>query len=239
MPRDMGRSAFLTVVLSITVTAATYLGLHFVVKPRLPVHAVDVPSLTGLSAEQARGLLEPRGLLLILDEERQDGTVAPGTLMDQRPLAGSRLRRGEDVHAVVAKAPAPVKVPKLAGLTVDAARDALDQQKLKVGTVVEAPSATLAKGQVIGSMPAAGADAKADTTIDLQVSAGPAAQAVPSVLGKSRSGAKALLEKSGFAVGAVKYGSNDDYDSGVVIRQDPAANAQAAPGSKIDLTIND
>jgi serine/threonine-protein kinase len=235
----MARSAFLTVFLSIVVTTATYLGLHFVVKPRLPVPAVDVPSLTGLTAEQARGLLEPRGLLLILDEERQDATAPPGTLMDQRPLAGSRLRRGEDVHAVVARAMALVKVPKLAGLTVDAARDLLEQQKLKIGSVAEASSATLPKGQIIASTPAAGAEAKPDATIDLQVSAGPAAQPVPSVVGKSRSGAKALLEKSGFAVGAVKYGSNDDYDSGVVIRQDPAANAQAAPGSKVDLTIND
>jgi len=198
MPRHMARSAFLTVVLSITVTTATYLGLHFVVKPRLPVHAVDVPSLTGLTPEQARGLLEPRGLLLILDEERPEAGVAPGTLMDQRPLAGSRLRRGEDVHAVVSKAAAPVKVPRLAGLTVDAARDLLDQQKLKVGAVVEATSPTVAKGQIIGSTPAAGADAKADATVDLQVSSGPAAAAVPSVVGKSRSGAKTVLEKAGF-----------------------------------------
>jgi serine/threonine-protein kinase len=220
-------------------TTATYMAMHFVVKPRLPVHAVDVPSLTGLTPDQARGLLEPRGLLLILDEERADDRAPPGTLVDQRPLAGSRLRRGEDVHAAVAKAAAPSKVPKVAALTVDAARDLLEQAKLKVGAVTEAPSATLAKGQIIGSSPQAGAEVRADSAVDLQVSAGPSAQPVPSVLGKSRSTAKALLEKAGFAVGSLKYGSNDDYDSGVVIRQDPAANAPAAPGSKVDLTIND
>src|ERR1700761_8644047 len=98
----MGRQALLTIVLSITMTTATYMALHFVVKPRLPVHAVDVPSLQGLTAEQARGLLEPRGLLLILDEERASEEHLPaGTLMDQRPLAGSRMRRGEDVHAAL------------------------------------------------------------------------------------------------------------------------------------------
>jgi len=37
----------------------------------------------------------------------------------------------------------------------------------------------------------------------------------------------------------VKYGSNDDFDTGVVIKQDPAANAPATPGSKVDLTVND
>ncbi len=100
----MGRHVVLTVVLSAAVTAATYLAMHFLVEPHLPVHAVDVPSLTGLTPEQARGLLEPRGLLLILDEERPDEHVAPGTCIDQRPMAGSRLRRGEDVHAALALA---------------------------------------------------------------------------------------------------------------------------------------
>ncbi len=232
----MGRSAALTIVLSIAFTAATYLGMHFVVLPRLPVHAVDVPSLSGLTPEQARGLLEPRGLLLILDEERPDERAAPGTLVDQRPLAGSRLRRGEDVHAAVAKA---VRVPKLVGMTVDAARDALEQLKMKAGAVTEVSSATAPKGQVLTQAPTAGAEARADATVDLQVSSGPAAQPVPSVIGKSRSGAKDALEKAGFAVGTLHVGSNDDYDSGIVIRQQPAANTQAPPGTKVDLTIND
>jgi serine/threonine-protein kinase len=232
----MGRSAALTIVLAVGFTTATYLGMHFVVLPRLPVHAVDVPSLSGLSPEQARGLLEPRGLLLILDEERPDERAAPGTLVDQRPLAGSRLRRGEDVHAAVAKA---VRMPKLVGMTVDAARDALDGLKLKPGAVTEVSSATAPKGQVLAQNPVPGAEGRPDGTVDLQVSGGPAATAVPSVIGKSKSSAKDLLEKAGFAVGTMHMGSNDDYDSGIVIRQQPAANTQAPPGTKIDLTIND
>ena len=232
----MGRNALLTIVLAIGFTTATYLGMHFVVLPRLPVHAVDVPSLSGLTPDQARGLLEPRGLLLILDEERPDERAAPGTLIDQRPLAGSRLRRGEDVHAAVAKA---VRMPKVVGLTVDAARDALDQIKLKPGAVSEVPSATVPKGQIVAQNPAPGAEGRPDGTVDLQVSSGPAAVAVPSVIGKSKSGAKDVLEKAGFAVGTLHVGSNDDYDSGIVIRQQPPANTQAAPGTKIDLTIND
>ena len=232
----MGRNALLTIVLAIGFTTATYLGMHFVVLPRLPVHAVDVPSLSGLTPDQARGLLEPRGLLLILDEERPDERATPGTLIDQRPLAGSRLRRGEDVHAAVAKA---VRMPKLVGLTADAARDALDGLKLKPGAVTDVSSATVPKGQVLAQNPVPGAEGRPDGTVDLQVSSGPAAAAVPSVIGKSKSTATDLLQKAGFAVGTLHVGSNDDYDTGIVIRQQPAANTQAAPGTKVDLTIND
>lgn len=235
----MGRHVLLTVVLSVVMTTATYLALHFLVDPRLPVRAVDVPSLDGLTTEQARGLLEPRGLLLIVDEERSDPHAAPGTLIDQRPLPGSRLRRGDDVHVALATAAATVKVPSLAGLTVDAARSLLEPLKLKVGRLTDTPSATVAKGQVVTSTPPPGAEAKVDSALDLQISSGPAAAPVPSLLGKSRSKAKEILEKAGFAVGSIHYGSNDDYDGGLVIRQNPAANAVAPPGTKVDLTIND
>ena len=226
-------------LLSVVATAATYLGMHFVVEPRLPVNAVEVPPIAGLSPEQARGLLEPRGLLLVLDAEKVDERVAPGTLCEQSPLGGSRLKRGDLVHASLARAGGPHLVPKVIGLTVDAARDAISEAKLHVGRTVDGPSDTVPRGQVAASSPEAGSEVKVETSIDLTLSTGPSTQPVPSVVGKRVSTAKQLLEKAGFAVGATKYGSNDDYDQGVVIGQNPPAGSQASPGVKIDLVVND
>jgi serine/threonine-protein kinase len=226
-------------MLSVAATALTYVAMHYLVEPRLPVNAAEVPPISGLSPEQARGLLEPRGLLLVLDAEKVDERVPPGTLCEQSPLGGSRLKRGDQVHASVAKAGGPHLVPKLVGLTVDAARDLLQQSKLRVGRVVEAPSDAVPRGQIAVSTPEAGSELKPDSTVDLTVSTGPSTQPVPSVIGKRMSKAKELLEKAGFAVGGTKYGSNDDYDQGVIIGQNPPAGSQASPGVKIDLTIND
>jgi serine/threonine-protein kinase len=234
----MGRT-FVTVIVSAVTSALVYLIMQLFVAPSLPVSTVEVPPLSGLSTEQSRGLLEPRGLLLVIDGERTDDRVAPGTVAEQHPLGGSRLKRGDAVHAQLARAPDPTHIPKLVGMTVDAARDALAAIKLKVGRVVEQPSDAQARGLVTESAPAAGADARPDTLVDLMVSAGPATQPVPSVIGKRMATAKGLLEKAGFAVGSTKYGSNDDYDQGVVISQNPPAGSQASPGVKIDLTIND
>jgi beta-lactam-binding protein with PASTA domain len=231
------RQIVLTILVSAAVSTGMYLALHLWVAPHLPVAAVEVPPLGGLSPEQARGLLDPRGLLLVLDGERVDGRVPPGTISDQRPLGGSRIRRGDAVHAQVGRA--AEHVPKLAGMTVEAAREALRAARLRPGRVAEAPSDHVAKGLVADCSPAAGAEAKPDAAVDLMVSAGPPTQPVPSVIGKARSAAKALLEKAGFAVGAIKYGSSEDYDQSVVIGQNPGAGSQANPGAKIDLTIND
>jgi serine/threonine-protein kinase len=233
------RRAFYLMLLSVGATALTYVGMHFFVAPRLPVGAVEVPPIVGLSPEQARGLLEPRGLLLVLDAEKVDERVPPGSLCEQSPLGGSRLRRGDLVHAWLARAGGPHLVPKVVGLTPDAARDLITGAKLKVGRITDGPSDTVPRGLVAASSPQPDAEVKADTAIDLTLSIGPSTKEVPKVIGKRLSSAKQLLEQAGFAVGGTKYGSNDDFDQGIIIGQNPAAGSQASPGVKIDLTIND
>jgi eukaryotic-like serine/threonine-protein kinase len=236
----MARSAsFTTGAITAIVTAATYLFMYFVVQPRLPVVEAEVPPIGGLSAEQARGLLEPRGLLLILDGEKVDERVPAGTLTAQQPLGGSRLRRGGEVHAFVATVPSSPTVPRLAGLAIDAAREALVKARLRAGNITETPSDSVPKGQVITTSPVMGVEVKADSAVDLSVSSGPAAGTVPSVIGKRLSKAKELLQQAGFVFGSSRYGSNDDFDQGVVISQTPAANSPAPKGSKVDLVVND
>jgi serine/threonine-protein kinase len=235
----MNGQTFTNMLVAALVSAGAYLAMYFFVAPRLPVHSVEVPPLTGLSPEQAREVLEPRGLLLVLDGERPDDRATAGTLAEQRPLGGSRLRRGDEVHAYIARSAEPLAVPTLTGLTLDAARETLRRAKLKVGSVTEAPSPTAPKGTVAQSAPPAGVDAKAESLVDLTISTGPASQPVPPVVGKRLSAAKALLEKAGFVVGNTRYGSSDDYDQGVVIGQSPKAGEPAAPQSRVDLTLND
>jgi serine/threonine-protein kinase len=236
----MGKSAaVLTTLWSAAVSAVMFLVMHYFVAPRLPVNAVEVPPVHGLSPEQARGLLEPRGLLLVIDGERPDNTVGPGAVSEQRPLGGSRLRRGDEVHATLGKVVVNPIVPNVAGMTQDAARDALERAKLRLGKATEGPSDTIARGLVASTSPAIGAEARPDATVDVVLSSGPNTQLVPSVVGKRLGTAKDLLQKAGFAVGGTRFGSNDDYEQGIVIRQNPPAGAQATPGVKIDLVIND
>jgi eukaryotic-like serine/threonine-protein kinase len=231
----MGR----TILVSAAVSVVMFLGMYFFVAPRLPVAVSDVPPITGLSPDQAHGLLDPRGLLLVLDGEREDPKATPGTIVEHHPLGGSHLRRGDAVHATLARQAPTRVVPALVGLTPEQAKDALTRAKLPLGRSSEAPSDTIAKGMVAASTPAAGVEVKADGSVDLTISSGPATAGVPKVIGKSLSGAKGLLEKAGFVVGSTHYGSHDDFDSGQVISQKPPAGTLSPPGTKIDLTIND
>lgn len=236
----MGRP-FLQLVLVSIVTAGTYLFMYFVIGPRLPVTTSEVPLLEGLAVDQARGLIEPRALVLVLDGEKLDGKLPAGTLTHQTPLSGSRLHRGGEVHAFVAVA-APPTVPKLTGMTAAEAVNELGDAKLVSGKISEAPSDTVIKGQVIASSPAAGTQLHPGSPVDLVVSLGPpspSTKSVPQLVGKKLAKAKELLQQAGFALGATRFGSNDDFDQGVVIKQSPTGSAAAPAGAKVDVVIND
>jgi beta-lactam-binding protein with PASTA domain len=62
---------------------------------------------------------------------------------------------------------------------------------------------------------------------------------VPKVVGLFVGKAKKLIEAAGLKVGAIHHGSNDDRDEGVVLKQAPAEGTPAAPGSAIDLVVNE
>ena len=106
--RDLLGSA----VVAAVVAAATTYGLHRTV---LQGEAAEVPSVLGLPAQSARALIENRGFMFVVGEERDDATVPPGNVVAQRPLEGSRIARGQKVEVVLAREPAPVKAPALAG----------------------------------------------------------------------------------------------------------------------------
>ena len=229
--------ASLVIVLSLVTSIAAFSVLEVFVRPHLPVPEVAVPQLAGLSTAQARGLLEPRGLRLVLDAEVGCEKTAPGSVCDQKPLPDSRLLRGDEVHARIAGAGTTAKIPRTAGMTLDAARELLKQAHLRAGG--NQPTANeLTVGLVIGTTPAVDTEVKLDSTVDLLVSTGPATKPVPSVIGKRTSSAKETLEKAGFVLGAIKHGNDEDRDPGQVISQTPKAGEPAAIGSKVDLVIN-
>jgi eukaryotic-like serine/threonine-protein kinase len=90
---------------------------------------------------------------------------------------------------------------------------------------------------VIGTVPAGGAQAPRDSTVQLLVSDGPAPVAVPDETGKSFDEASQAISALGFAVVRA-----DDFNatvaSGKVIATDPAAGQQAPRGSQVTIHVS-
>ena len=200
---------------------------------------VEVPSVNGVSVDQARELLRAKDLLLTLQAERPDPAIAAGKVAGQVPLAGSRTARGTAIQAFVSTGASAVAIPILTGARPDDAVEQLRNLKLVPGHRREETSETVDAGLVIATDPPAGRPVSADAEVTLVISTGRALKPVPKVLGLRLGKAKKALEDAGFKLGTTRTGSSDRYDDEVVIKQEPAENTPGVPGSAVNLIVND
>ncbi|MBI5481318.1 MAG: PASTA domain-containing protein, partial [Deltaproteobacteria bacterium] len=175
------RNALVSAAVSAVVSAAMFFVLRAAVSPGPGGGAggpqVDVPNLAGLKPDQARQLLEPRGLLLELTEQVDDPRYEPGSISDQQPLSSSRVARGSSIRAKVVRAGERARVPALVGRPEAEARAMLEAVRLKPGARTAQADPAVAAGAVVASSPAVGASVAPGSAVDLVVSAGPAGAA--------------------------------------------------------------
>jgi serine/threonine-protein kinase len=229
---------FRQTMVSAVVAALVALGVSYAsIRGDFLRHSVDVPQMVGSTVDTARAALDQSGLLLVVAEDRDDTAAPPGQVLFQRPLPGSKLRSGESVSVVVARAPTVVKVPGVVGLLLAEARTRLEKARLTVSSVVEQPHPTLGVGMVIAQT-LDGAEVRAGTGVELKVSKGADTVIVPAVVGKSLTKAKDLLTQAGLTLGQVRHASDDDRSPGIVLEQKPAASQTLGKGMAVDLVVN-
>jgi eukaryotic-like serine/threonine-protein kinase len=253
-----GRVIVISALTAAIVSAATFFGLRTWFTGGIGpgsagpavVEEVEVPPITGLRPDQARKLLEPRALLLVIAEQREDPRVEAGQIVQQTPLEGSRVKRGAEVRVTLSSgAPAgtsaTVQVPALTRLPLAAASQMLSGVGLKVGVVTRAAPSGVAADQVISSSPAAGERVPLGAAVALTVAGAAAAVAtgeevkVPALIGKHVKQATAELVAAGLKPGKVTYGFDEDRRGGVVIKQSPAPEAKAPKGTAVNLVVNE
>jgi eukaryotic-like serine/threonine-protein kinase len=228
---------FIALFVSALVSVGVFAGARYLLPARGAVQIVDVPTVMGMKPQQARELLDGKGLLLVLDAQREDASPA-GTIVAQTPLEGSRTKRYGEVHVVVSKGQTNVKVPDVVGQDATKATQALRDVKLVVTRTEQEVSSTVAAGVVLATTPPAGTEVAPSAEIMLKVSAGAGTVDVPKLVGLSIKKAKELLAAQKFQVVA-KSTYDEDRGPYVVLRQDPAEGAKVAPGSTINLVYNE
>jgi len=201
--------------------------------------AVEVPAVTGMRAEQARELLKGRALLLAFSGERDSAEQPAGAIFEQTPLPGSQVPRGSVVQAVLSRGLKNGAVPRVAGLKVDDAIKALAAAGFVAGAQKSAASDTVPAGAVADTEPVAGTSLAPKTAVTLVLSTGASAKSVPKVTAMRLRAARELLEQQGWKIGKIRYDSDGDRPSGVVLEQKPAPPAVVPADTPIELIINE
>lgn len=216
---------------------AAYLIVAFAIFPSgVTPRDIRVPNVTGLGYDEAVRRLAERGLRGTRDEERFHAASPKGTVLDQSPTTGSRDVEGATVKLTVSIGQQLAKVPTVVGLSRDDAERRLARDGFGVGEVTERPSQSAA-GEVIDSRPRAGADAPVSSAVSLIISGGQTVVLVPSVVGRSVSQARTILESAGLAVSDVQTptGGAVTDEKAIVSEQTPAAGEQVTAGQRVSL----
>jgi eukaryotic-like serine/threonine-protein kinase len=194
----------------------------------------DVPTLEGMSEQDARAAIESAHLRVGNVDRRYDNKVGEGHVVASSPDAGIALKRDAKVDLVISKGPAPVEISDFRG---QRAKDVV-QQLEDAGLVVERHyhyQEDVEKGLVIETTPSDGT-LHAGDHIDVYVSRGPPLVEVPNVHFYGVDEAVSTLEEAGFQVD--KREADPNYGLGFVVGQTPDGGSMQPRGSTVTIYIS-
>ena len=227
------------VLLSVVTSIATVLGIErmklLTAPPARESQRVGVPSLKGLSEDDARQNLKALGLVFLVGERKAVAGAAPGTVVEQTPAAGLQLEaRGSITVALARELP---KVPSVVGRTLAEATALLAQSSFKLEQAEPVADAHVPKGSIVSQLPEADKPQEADKPVVVRVSSGPGEFEAPKLLGQNIEKVKTLAKDQGFTLKIVwtAIGETDEY---VVLNQNPAAGTKLKPGDPVTVTVN-
>ena len=160
---------------------------------------IPVADVSGALFDDGAQALRDQGLLVLRITEASD-EIPAGVIIRTDPPAGTNVPERTTIEIVVSSGKLEVAVPLLTGLTEEAARAALENVGLVLGVISPSNSASVVKGSVIESVPAANERVPGGSTVNLLVSDGQVQ--VPNVENLSISEAQRIMQapEVGFSV---------------------------------------
>jgi beta-lactam-binding protein with PASTA domain len=218
---------------------ATY-GLFAAASMRLAFRAreVQVPDLTNRTANDATALAAAQGLTIRVDDARRpDPKIAAERVVGQDPPAGSTARRQRSIRVWLSAGFRAATVPALTGETERAAQTRLSQDGLELAGVAEIRSQSYPSEVVVAQDPAAKEPA---ARVALLVNRGERATSfvMPDLIGVNGDRAADVLREQGFRVAVVGTMLYPGVAAGIVLRQNPQAGFQVAPGEPISIEVS-
>ncbi|MDI6908905.1 Stk1 family PASTA domain-containing Ser/Thr kinase [Nocardioides sp.] len=198
----------------------------------------STPGVLGMTRSAAEQRLDEAGLDVTWGDKAYSETVPAGRVVATDPEPGSKVLDGGAVTVVLSLGKERYDVPKLEGLTVDQAQDALTETHLAFGTTTEKWSDTVDKGVVIASAPKAGTTLRPDAAVDLVVSKGPKPVTLKDWVGKDADEAMAWAEDKGLDGSIASEEYSDTVDEGDVISMDPPAGTTLHRGDSVSFVVS-
>lgn len=215
---------------------------NWVVMPWYVKHGslVKVPSVVGLSFEDAKKKLDGAGLEGLQGNIKYDPSKPIGTVLEQNPPPEQMVKDGRRIYLDISGGEQLYDVPNLIGRTVREAKFILGQRNLELQELEDRQSAQYPTGIVISQIEQTGSKVKKGTKIGVVVSVGleTGDLKIPNVIGKSLDEAKKLILSSKLSIGKISFQPSTNVPLDAVIEQYPKGGSMAKENQKIDLFVN-
>lgn len=133
--------------------------------------------------------------------------------------------------------PGEKKVPKVTGLEIKAAYEAIEKEGLKLQVHESRHDKKVPKRVVLSQNPPAGRSVREGRTVLVAVSLGPELMQVPKLEGESLRSAKIALSNAKLMLGKVTFEDAAYGEDEAVTKQNPGAGKMVQRGQAVHLTV--
>ena len=200
-----------------------------------------VPDIRGMTVEEAK---KQDGIKDIFTIEvvgtKENSKYNDGEIISQDPSEGTLRKNNLTIQVYVCAKVEKSYMPTVLNMSESAAKSILNNMSLGLNIQVQdKPSDTVAKGLVVATSPAAGAEIRQGNTVIIYISSGREIKpvTVPNFVGMTEEKANLEAQKLGLVVGA-SSSEYSDKPAGTVIRQSISATTEAKTGDNIYFTIS-
>ncbi|NMS90964.1 Stk1 family PASTA domain-containing Ser/Thr kinase [Clostridioides difficile] len=155
-PKSRKRLKVIAAILIVILCAQVFLAYKFLFAGGFGNKSLSVPNLVNMTLEEAQSTVEKEGLSLSVKSEEYSSEVDENCIISQTPEGGStNVKKGDTINVVVSKGANQATVPNVVGLTLSNAKQLIEENNLKVGTVKYEYSSIYKEGTVLNQSPGA------------------------------------------------------------------------------------
>lgn len=200
-----------------------------------------VPDIRGMTVEEAKKMEGIKDIFTIeVVGTKENSKYNDGEIISQDPSEGTLRKNNLTIQVYVCAKVEKSYMPTVLNMSESVAKSILNNMSLGLNIQVQdKPSDTVAKGLVVATSPAAGAEIRQGNTVIIYISSGREIKpvTVPNFVGMTEEKANLEAQKLGLVVGA-SSSEYSDKPAGTVIRQSISATTEAKTGDNIYFTIS-
>lgn len=203
--------------------------------------SITVPALTGQTSADAVASAERAKLRAVIVERAASDRYPADVVMRQDPSAGTEVRAGRQISLAVSTGLQIFSMPDLRYEDLREVNLDLAHDKLQLGKVKTVASDEVPANRVVAQDPVPLTAVRVGTVVNVDFSkGGPPAIKVPAFKGMSIESARDLAARAHVVLGQVvwtPFGEGGPAH-GIVVRQNPDANASIDPSQAVSLQVS-